>query len=145
MSARTNRVKKLLAVEASRAETKERELADARRLLDQREAERAAREAAFADACERWLDVVSVEELEQASARRTTLNAHLERARFAVASAKSELAKREAAAIAARTAERRMEILLEGFAAADAQKAVKAERKSADEHAARSNSRGVQK
>ncbi len=144
MSVRITRVKRLLAVESSRVATRELELVEARRELELREAAVTRLEAEHAEACDRSLEVASVEDLERASDHRAAIHEHIVRARAAVDVAQAEVHTREAAAIRARTAERRMEILLEGFVEVDALRATKAERKSADEHAARhSTSRGV--
>ena len=118
--------------------TKERELAVARRGLADVEAVVVRAVAESREAESRWLDEeTSTELLEQASEHRSTLETRVSAARQMVASALAEVKAREGAAIAARMAERRFEILIEGFTAADDARARKTERKSGDEHAAR--------
>lgn len=135
--ARTARARKLLAVETSRVAARERDVIAARALLAEREAAaaRATAEASAADS--RWLDVDSTDDLARASAHRRALEARAARAALEVARAAEELRVREAAAVVARSAERRFEILIEGFLRADAAGERKAERRIADEHAAR--------
>lgn len=137
MSARTARARKLLAVESSRVAAREHDLALARRALEEKEA--AAHQAASAalDAHSRWLDVCSTSDLQEASARRQALEAQSARAADAVQQAAAVVRAREADAVAARIAERRFEILIEGFLRADAAREQKIERRNADEHAAR--------
>lgn len=136
-AARTARARKLLAVETSRVAARERDLALARQALEAQEAAvtRATADARAAE--ERWLEVSTVDDLAQASAHRHTLELRVVRAAQGVTRAAAEVRAREADAIAARIAERRFEILIEGFLRADAARAQKAERRSADEHAAR--------
>jgi len=137
-AARTTRARRLLAVETSRVAVKERELAAARRAVTELEAvaARAVADARVADS--RWLDDdTSSELLAEASAHRHNLEKRVVIARGSVVRAGAEVKAREEAAIAARMAERRFEILIEGFEEADAARARKAERRSGDEHAAR--------
>jgi len=137
-SVRTARARKLLAFETTRVATKERELAAARRALAEVEAVLVRAVAEAREAESRWLDdETSTELLEQASEHRCSLETRVSSARQRVAKAAAEVKAREAAAIVARMAERRFEILIDGFAAADDARARKAERKSGDEHAAR--------
>jgi colicin import membrane protein len=135
--ARTARARKLLAVETARVAACERDLAVARRALEEREAAAARAEADARAADSRWLDAVSVDDLAQASAHRRALEARLVQAKQAMARAATEVRARELEAIAARIAERRFEILIEGFVRADEAREDKVERRTADEHAAR--------
>jgi hypothetical protein len=135
--ARTTRARKLLAVETSRVAVRERDLAVARAVLEEHRAAEAAAEAGARAAHPRWLDVESADELAQASAHRRALAGRVLRAAAATARALAEVNAREAAAVAARIAERRFEILIEGFLRADALREQKVERRIADEHAAR--------
>jgi len=135
--ARTARARKLLAVETSRVAARERELAEARRALEEHQAAEARAEAAARAADTRWLEVESAEELAQASAHRRSLETRVARAAQATARAAADVCAKELAAIAARIAERRFEILIEGFVRADTAREQKVERRAADEHAAR--------
>ncbi len=135
--ARTARARKLLAVETSRVAARERDLALARQALEEREAEAARAEAEARAADSRWLDAASVDDLAQASAHRRALELRRLRAVRAVAEAAAVVRACEAAAVTARVAERKFEIMIEGFLRADAAREQKAERRSADEHAAR--------
>lgn len=135
--ARTLRAERLLAAERRRLAERERELADARRELEAREGALAFAASEERAAETRWLEVSSVEELEQASSFRCALAARVVQAREGVARAASVVREKEAAAIAVRVAERRFEVLIEGFTAVAAAHARKLERKAADEHAAR--------
>lgn len=135
--ARTARARKLLAVETSRVAARERDLALARRALEELERASARAEADARAGDTRWLEAASAADLQQASAHRRVLEARLGRAAQAVARAAAEVRAREAEAIAARIAERRFEILIEGFVRADAAREQKVERRAADEHAAR--------
>jgi hypothetical protein len=137
-SARTKRARRLLAVETSRVAARERELAEARRVLVEREGSVVEAMALARAADARWLEVeTSTELLAQASAHRWALEGSINRERQAVAVAAAEVKVREAAAIAARMSERRFEILIEGFDAADDARERKAERRTGDEHASR--------
>lgn len=125
-------------METTRVSERERELALARRALAEVEGQLAAAAAEAVAADARWLDdETSSELLAQASARRCSLEVRVKRAQRAVTEALAEVARREQAAIAARMAERRFEILIEGFVATDDARVRKAERKAADEHASR--------
>jgi hypothetical protein len=135
--ARTTRARKLLAVESSRVAARERDQAVARAVLEEQGAAEAAAEAEARAADTRWLDDESVVELALASAHRRALEGRVLRAAAATARALAEVNAREAAAVAARIAERRFEILIEGFLRADALREQKVERRIADEHAAR--------
>jgi flagellar export protein FliJ len=131
------RAQRLLGVEVKRVAAAEVELAASRGRREQVAAVLRAIEEALTGAYTRWLDVVSVDELAQASAHRCALEARVAVARTALAKADAELREREAGLVAARTAERRMEILIEGFERAVAAREGKAERRLADEHASR--------
>ena len=136
-AARTARARRLLAVETSRVAARERSLADARRALDAREAMVAAAESEARAADGRWLDLDAADDLGQASAHRHALATKVLRAKLAVAEAAAELRIKELAAVDARIAERRFEILIEGFLRVDAAREQKVERRISDEHAAR--------
>lgn len=135
--ARTARARKLLAVETSRVAARERELAEARRALEEHQAAEARAEAEARAADTRWLDVESADELAQASAHRRSLEARVVRAAEATARVADDVRAKELAAISARIAERRFEILIEGFVRTDRAREQKVERRAADEHAAR--------
>jgi len=135
------RVQRLLAVEVKRVATAEQELAAARRQASLRQAALQSAEDALTTAYTRWLDVVSADELAQASAHRCALQARITTARVAMAEADAEVGARQVAVVVARTAERRMEILIEGLERAQAARAGKAERRLADEHASRMSGR----
>jgi flagellar export protein FliJ len=138
VSARARRTARLLAFEETRVTARERELGAARRVLEHREAAVAQAIAASVLACGQWLDdATSTELLAQASAHRRTLEDRVVAARRAVTVAKEDVTRSEAALVVARMAHRRIEILIEGFEQADAQRARKADRRAADEHAAR--------
>lgn len=136
-AARIARARKLLAVETSRVAAREAELAAARRVLEDLQASvvRAEAEARAGDT--RWLEADSADDLARASAHRRSLEARVVRATIAVTHAVADVKTKEAAAIAARIAERRFEILIEGFVRADSAREQKIERRAADEHAAR--------
>jgi hypothetical protein len=136
-TARTARARKLLAVETSRVAARERDLADARLALEAREAAAAAAEAEARAADGRWLDLDAADDLGQASAHRHALATRVLHAKRAVTEAVAEVRAKELAAIDARIAERRFEILIEGFLRADAAREQKVERRVSDEHAAR--------
>jgi flagellar biosynthesis chaperone FliJ len=135
--ARTRRARKLLAVEASRVAERERELAMARRELEACEvaSRSAADEARAAD--DAWLEVSSAEDLARASARRRTLETRLVQRGLEVSRAAAAVRACEERLVAARIAERRFEILIEGFERVELARERKVERKAADEHAAR--------
>lgn len=116
---------------------KERELAEARRALLEAEQRVTDAEAYARSVDERWLDATSTELLAQASEHRRALELRVTRARRRVVAAADEVKTREAAAVAARMAERRFEILIEGFDRTEEARVRKAERRSGDEHAAR--------
>lgn len=138
MSARAKRTARLLAFEATRVTARERDLAVARRALEEREAAEAYARSASATACNQWLDeLTSAELLAQASAHRRTLEDRVAIAARAVQAARADLGRADAALVMARMAHRRIEILIEGFAKADALRERKAERRAADEHAGR--------
>jgi hypothetical protein len=127
-----------MAVETARVAVKERELAAARAALASAESahERALSRANQAQS--RWIDVeTSSETLARASEHRRSLDAEVQVAAMGVARAAALVKSREEAAIAARMAERRFELLIEGIDAAEDVRARKAERKAGDEHAAR--------
>lgn len=137
-TARIRRARRLLAFETTRVAERERELAIARRALVEVEGLLAAAVTEADTAGTRWQeDETSSEQLAWASARRISLDIRVGRARKAVSEALAEVARRAQAAVAARMAERRFEILIEGFEATDDAKARKVERKAADEHASR--------
>lgn len=136
-AARIARARKLLAVETSRVAARERELADARRALEAREMAVTAFESEARAADGRWLDLDAADDLGQASAHRHGLATKLVHAKAAVVLAVAEVRAREGAAVDARIAERRFEILIEGFLRAEAAREQKVERRIADEHAAR--------
>jgi len=137
VSARARRARKLLAVATARVGTRERELLDARRVVEEREQDEARARSALADAFARELDVATADELAYASAHQRTLALRIARAAALVSAARGELAAREQALVEARRDERRMEILVEGIERAVATKAEKAERRVMDEHASR--------
>lgn len=141
MRLRLLRVQRLLAVEVKRVATAEQELAASRRRAVRSQSALQGAEESLAIAYTRWLDVASVDELAQASAHRCALEARVAAARVVVAEAEAEVAARQAAVVVARTAERRMEILIEGLERAQAARAGKAERRLADEHASRMSGR----
>ena len=141
MSVRLLRVQRLLAVEVKRVATAEQELAAARRQASMRQDALRNAERARSAAYTRWLDVVSVDELAQASAHRSVLEARVAAAVAAAAEGDAEVRVRHVAVVAARTAERRMEILIEGIERAQTALAGKAERRLADEHASRMSAR----
>jgi flagellar biosynthesis chaperone FliJ len=137
MSARRQRIARILTVERNRVTVKERELVEARRLLETATAGVGKAKENFAAACDRWLDEVSIAVLEDASDHRQTLLGRIQRAEAQEASAREVLRARERALVEARIAERRIELLLEGIDKADDVRERKAERRAADEHAAR--------
>ena len=141
MKQRIVRIQRLVAVEAKRVAKAEQDLGGARQKLSLCQAALTSSEVALTDAYARWLDVVSVDELAQASAHRSALQARVAAQSVAMANADAEVRVLERAVVAARTAERRLEILIEGFEAADATRASKAERRLADEHASRATGR----
>jgi hypothetical protein len=137
-TARIRRARRLLAFETTRVAERERELATARRALAEVEGVLAAAVTEAEAAGARWQeDETSSEQLAWASARRVCLDIRVARARTSVSEALAEVTRRGQAAVLARMAERRFEILIEGFEATDDAKARKAERKAADEHASR--------
>lgn len=136
-AARTARARKLLAFEATRVAARERELADARRALEAREASVATAEAEALAADGRWLDLDAADDLGQASAHRHALATKVSHAKVARARAVADVNAKEAAAVEARIAERRFEILIEGFVRAEQAREQKIERRASDEHAAR--------
>lgn len=85
----------------------------------------------------RWLELDAADDLGQASAHRHALATKVLRAKASVASAAAEVRVKEVAAVDARMAERRFEILIEGFVRADGAREQKLERRISDEHAAR--------
>lgn len=112
-------------------------MAEARRALETRtEAVQQAHEA-LETACQSTPAVTSVEDLELASLHRLTLRQRLVHAKSAEDAARIELRARERALVDARMAERRMEILLEGFERAGQARERKEERRATDEHASR--------
>ena len=124
-------------METSRVAARERDLADARRALEAREAVASAAESEARAADGRWLDLVAADDLGQASAHRHALATKVLRATASVATAAGEVRTKELAAVDARMAERRFEILIEGFVRADVAHEQKLERRTSDEHAAR--------
>jgi hypothetical protein len=136
-AARTARARKLLSIEVQRVAVKERELAEARRAMSEAEQRVTEAEVEARAADQRWLDETSTELLAQASEHRRGLELRVELARRRVLTAAAEVKTREAAAIAARMAERRFEILIEGFERTEETRVRKAERRLGDEHAAR--------
>lgn len=136
-AARIARARRLLAVETSRVAARERDLAEARRALEAREAIVAAAESEARAADGRWLDLDAADDLGQASAHRHALATKVLRAKSAVAEAAAEMRIKQLAAVDARIAERRFEILIEGFLRVDAAREQKVERRISDEHAAR--------
>jgi len=137
-ASRLARVKRLLEIETQRVAVKERELAEAQQALQQaeRRAQDAERDVRQADA--KWLEAMtSADDLERASAHRRELVARVARANKEVESAATHVRVRQQAVVAARMGERRFEILIEGLQATETVRVNKAERKAADEHAAR--------
>lgn len=136
-AARTARARRLLAVETSRVAARERDLADARRALEARRAIVTAAESEARAADGRWLDLDAADDLGQASAHRHALGTKVLRATAALAESAAEVRIKELAAVDARMAERRFEILIEGFLRADGAHEQRLERRISDEHAAR--------
>lgn len=137
MRARERRVERLRSIEETRALVKERATTEARQALETRiEAVQRAHEA-LETSCQPTPEITSVEELELASLHRLTLRKRLVHAKAAEDAARNELHARERALVEARMAERRMEILLEGFERAGQQRERKEERRATDEHASR--------
>ncbi len=137
MRLRLERARRLLAVEVKRVAAAERALAMSRQRHAERRAAAVRAEEVVTAAYDQWLDVVSAEELAQASAHRSVLHARVAAARAALAHAEDDVRAHEVALVAARTAERRMEILIEGFERALAARESKTERRLADEHGSR--------
>jgi len=137
VSARLTRARRLLAVEATRVKLREREVVAARRELEERERAAATLASEAAAAAERMMAAANTGEMSDAHAHARTLERRAQRASLAVSDARHEVAARESAAVDARTDERKMEVLAEGFEAADAARARRAERKISDEHASR--------
>ena len=106
-------------------------------MLEEQEAASVRAQAESYAADGRWLECESADDLAQASAHRRALEARAVRAKAAASLAAALVSSKQVAAVEARIAERRFEILIEGFLRADAACEQKVERRSSDEHAAR--------
>ena len=141
MNARAMRVKRLRVASEVKLTTRERELSDARRLVEERDSQVEIGKQAIEDACAREEEVVTAEDLAMADAHRQALTRRVQLLREAAEQARVLLGEREVAAVEARKDEKRLEILQDGLEATDAARRTKLERKQADEHAARMGNR----
>jgi flagellar biosynthesis chaperone FliJ len=137
VSARRDRLAKLLAIEESRVNAAESAVAEARARLAAAEGILAHAASEAQASLDRWHDVTSTSELEHATQRRSWLRAAMSRAQTAVTNAAGFVAEREAQLVAARISARKVELLVESIERVEIARAAVAERRRDDDHAAR--------
>jgi flagellar export protein FliJ len=137
MTARRRALLRVLRVEQTRVAARERELASATARVESAARDVELAEAASSASLELWLDVASAPDLADAASRRHTLSLAADGARAQLARVEREAEEGRARLCSARIDERRIELVLEGAARAEAQRALRAEQRAADEHAAR--------
>lgn len=141
MTARAHRLRRLQAIGHRIVVERERDLAEAERALDDARRALDAAEAALVAADARETLTADAAELAFASDHRRTLLVRVSHAARGVTRAEQRVRDARAVLVEARVDEKRFEVLADGLDARRAAAHAKAERRGADEHAARMHGR----